>query len=218
MTLLIIQPPLPHGVTHEAGGTDDLYPEHGTLAATRIDTLNRDQTLAAQAATTAQVWFSYFTAPFAIAATKILIATSGTAGTAATLARVGIYTVAANGNLSLAAASADLHAATDATNAGLTYFQTANKLWSCALTLGSDLSTPISSYTTVRGQRYAIAFIQVTAGTSCTIVGVSNLAQIMTQTPQESGVTTGGKADLATSYVASQSTTLASKMYAAVSV
>jgi hypothetical protein len=218
MTLLIIQPPLAHGATHEAGGTDDLYPEHGTLAPTRIDTLNRDQTFAGQAATTAQVWFSYFTAPFAIAATKILIPTWTTAGTAATLVRVGLYTVAANGNLALAAASADLHAATDATNAGATYFQTASKLWSCALTLGSDLSTPISSYTTVRGQRYAIAFLQVTGGNSCTIGGISNLPQIMTQAPQESGVTTGGKADLATSYVASQSTTLASKMYAGLSV
>jgi hypothetical protein len=86
------------------------------------------------------------------------------------------------------------------------------------LTLGGDLSTPISSYTTLRGQRYAIAFIQVTGGVSCTIGGISNLAPIMTLAPQESGVTTGAKTDLATSYTAGQSTTLGSKMYAAVAV
>lgn len=185
----------PHGSAHVVGGYDLTYQDRGNWSATRIDTLERTITLAAQAITSGTIYLSYITPAINLTVTKMLVA-NVVAASGNALSRVGIYSVDGTGICTLVAASADLHALTDATNASATYFSQTNKIWSCPLTLAGDLSTSQTSYALVRGTRYAFASIYVT-GTMPTIFGIGNAALLAALAPQTAGAF-AAQADLVT--------------------
>lgn len=100
--------------------------------------------------------WAYFTATRAVTCTNFFTRSGGTAASATpTLCRVGLYTVASNGDLKLVARTANT-----------------TSLWASTDT---DYTTAMAtaggypaSYTPVPGQRYAIAVLCVTAGTAPT--------------------------------------------------
>jgi hypothetical protein len=97
---------------------------------------------------------TYFTAKKTETITKIRTRSGTTAGAGATLTRVGVYSVAGNGDLTLLASSS---AAT-------------TNLWTGSLTSYSTALT--SNFSKVRGTRYAVGALVVGATTSPTMVGI----------------------------------------------
>jgi hypothetical protein len=96
---------------------------------------------------------TYFTAKCAVVCTKIESYVTGTAAAATpSLCRVGLYSVASNGNLSLVASAAN-----------------ATSLWSATWT--PYVSSLSASYTLIGGQRYALGYLIVTAGATPTFYG-----------------------------------------------
>lgn len=103
------------------------------------------------------VRLTYFTATQTGTYTRLRSLTATTAaGATPTLARMGVYTVAANGNLTLLAATAN-----DTT------------LWATANTAYERTTT--ASYTLTAGQRYAFAHLVVTAAAVPSLVGKSSV-------------------------------------------
>lgn len=113
------------------------------------------------------LWLTYFTPSEAATVTKIATATRSTAAVGATLARLGLYTVAPDGRPTLVASTASDTTLWTATN---TYYEKA-------------LS---SSYTLIPGQRYAIGIITVGNSTPPALLGVaSNVAGVMGLEPRQ---------------------------------
>lgn len=114
--------------------------------------------------TSGYLFLTYFTPGNSYTASNFGCAT-GTAMSGGTLAQYGLYSVAANGNLTLVArSSAASVTAFSASGSNTSVFD----------------STLVSSYTLLRGQRYAIGLIQIGAGTVPTIKGnqISQVLQI----------------------------------------
>lgn len=106
-------------------------------------TVSRVIATAAAGIATGKVFFSYFTATKTETCTQVYLLTTNTAGVTLTLCRVGIYSVAANGDLALIASTAN-----DAT-----LFLTANTAYAKAFS-GGNLSK-------VAGVRYAVGILVV---------------------------------------------------------
>lgn len=125
---------------------------------------------------------TYFTSRISETITQIRFFVAGASGgTAPTLCRVGIYQVDASGNLTLLVALAN----------DPTLFATT----------GAITKALPSSFSKVRGQRYAVGFLCVTSGTQPTVSGTNlNSAVEASYPPRMSGSI--GASDLAASYTA----------------
>ncbi len=86
---------------------------------------------------------SYWTAATSGTATTVTTVTGGTAASGLTYANIGIYAVAANGNLTLLASTGDLHAS----------------LWTSTFT--NYASTLTASFSRQAGVRYALGLLAV---------------------------------------------------------
>jgi hypothetical protein len=112
-------------------------------------------------AATGTIYFQYFTAGFAKSISQFDVWTFSAVPSGLTKYRVGLYSVAANGDLTLVAATADIKATLTGASLHLTP----------ALALAGDLTTAQLTYNLVAGQRYAFAEI-ATGTTSCSYVGI----------------------------------------------
>jgi hypothetical protein len=145
-----------------------------------------------------------------ITVSKLLIASGSVAGTSITLARMGLYTVAPNGDLTLVAATAN----------DTTILASVSTAYAKPLAVAGDLSTALTSYKLKRGQRIAVGLLVVFSGTAPRVTGKSgaavnmNNASVITARRLNSILT--GQADLATSTPDSGLTSQAFTTYAAV--
>lgn len=133
-----------HAPAHAPGGPDDLYIAGGNTVTGGTETLERDRATAGTTTAGGRVALTYFTPALDRLFTKIKTVTGGTTPSGITHARMGLYTVAASGNLTLVAAVAD-----DATA-----FAAASTEYERSLDTGGSLP---ASYTLLAGQRYAYA-------------------------------------------------------------
>lgn len=142
-----------------------------------------DRRYASQSPTTASgtIRFAYFTAARAETIANIAMCTSGTAaGATPTLCRMGVYSVAANGDLTLVGACTN----------DTSLFATINTRYVRSLS---------ASYPAVLGQRYAIAVLVVTGAATPTFVGSAPNAALATSfaTAPRVSATLAGQTDLA---------------------
>lgn len=122
---------------------------------TGIETMPRsDMTNQAQATSSGAVRLTYFTAQVTYTATNVLTYVGTTAaGATPTLCKVGFYTVASNGDLTLVALTANT-----------------TSLWAGSAT--TEYNTALSSsYQFIAGQRYAAATLVVTGAAAPTLCG-----------------------------------------------
>lgn len=126
---------------------------------------------------------TYFTAITGFLSSQVRLFSGGTAAAATpTLARVGLYTVAANGDGTLVASTPNDTALFASTNTAYT------KSW----------STP---YTLVKGQRYALGVLVVTAATAPSLTGQAfQVGTLPGAAPRITGGLTG-QADLLSSFL-----------------
>lgn len=144
--------------------------------------------------------FVYFTPSVNVTVSTIVTASGGTAAAATpTLCRVGLYTVASNGDLTLVARSANDTAMYAATQTEY------------AKALDTTGGYP-SSYTLVAGQRYAGGVLVVSGTTLPTMTGTSGLTSLLTRAPRIASAKTG-ETDLAASYTTGSLTTSGSLFY-----
>lgn len=128
----------------------------------------------------------YFTARKSETSTQVRLSTGGVAAATATLCRIGLYSIAANGDGTQVAAT------TNDTTLFIAANTSYSKVWA-------------SSYAMVAGQRYAIGHL-VLAGTMPTWCGQSLIANgpmraVYSEDPRSVGAITG-LSDLPASYVA----------------
>lgn len=161
---------------HAIDGTNLIAQSGNGSGDTRIETFLRQLAITSVTIGTGVIGLNYFTADKNLTVSAMAIASGGTATSIATLVRAGIFSVDGSGNLTLVAASADVHAAGAnivAGSANQPAFGVINTLYSIPLTLAGDLTTPQASYPLVLNQRYAFGLIQV-ATVAATIIGVSS--------------------------------------------
>lgn len=133
------------------------------------------------------VRFVYWTQAVNRTISNLVTASGGTAAAATpTLCRMGLYTVAANGVLTLVARSAS--------DTGM-YASTQQEYPKALDTAGGYPA----SYTLVAGQRYAGAVLVVSGATMPTLTGCAGLTAILSRTPKIAAAKTG-ETDLAASY------------------
>jgi len=172
---------LPPG-SASAGGTlaqlaaysDHVHPYTSAEPLTSGEAIYARPTLSGGLTLTTQVLaLSYWTAATSGTATAVTTQTAGTAASGLTYANVGIYSVAANGNLTLLASTGDLH----------------TTLWIATYTnYASALGT---SFTRVAGTRYALGCLAV-GTTPPQLVGISPYSgNFMTIAPSVAEQVTG---------------------------
>lgn len=205
--------PLLHGVTHEPGGTDDIYMHYGQVNPARNENYARTHAVSSAATVNGTAYFMLFTALFSVSISTMVLIGASTAASGLTLARFGLYTVDASENLTAVIGSADVHAAGANILGGAAnqpVFGTQNVVWSVPLTVAGDFTTPLASYAMVRGTRYCAGMILYSSGSptmpTVTLMGSApafGLGFIRTRlTPTISAAKTG-LTDLPTSQLAS---------------
>lgn len=129
--------------------------------------------MSSQTMATQTLRLSYFTAPQTRTLTTTLTYTGSTAaGATPTVCRVGLYSVAASGDITLVASTAN-----DTT------------LWASINTeYPKDFSAP---YTVSAGQRYAFGVLVVSVATIPTFLGISIPAGMIARAPRRSAVISG---------------------------
>ena len=134
----------------------------------------------AAAMTSGTVRFGYFTAESTFAATQMRISSGTTAATATpTLVRCGLYTIAANGDITLVAAIAS----------DTSLLAAASTAYTRSLSTGGGLP---ASYQLIAGRRYAIGVVVVSAAAVPTIPGQSaTVASELGVSPRIAAVITG---------------------------
>jgi len=149
-------------------------------------TMDRKAATASPTCTSQLLRLMYFTAPRAETIANVAVLTSGTAaGATPTLCRIGVYSVAANGDLTLVGACAN----------DTSLFATINTRYARALS---------ASYNAVLGQRYAMGVLVVTAAATPTFVGIAPNSALVTSfstSPRISG-SLAGQSDLPSSIAA----------------
>lgn len=162
------------------------YPESYNFRADgSITTIQRtDCNSAAQTTATQRLVLSYFTARKALTSTQVQVTTGSTAAAATpTLCRVGLYSIAANGDGTLVASHANDTA----------MFATQNLAYTKTWTAPVDL---------VAGTRYAVGILVVSAGATPTFLGVTpGVAFEFTRAPAMANHL-AGQADLPASFLA----------------
>jgi hypothetical protein len=184
----------PHGSTHNPGGSDEYYNQtRGHEIPGRLEIIKRTQVNGAAATTNSGVIsLVYFTVggghgPF----TKIALAKGSLAGTGLTMARAGIYSIAANGDGTLVARTASQSTFESLTNAIPEHpFDTTG-------------GYP-ASFTPTAGQRYASAYIFVGSNNPNYIGYTPYLSAFsINLAPKILGIITA-QTDLLTSFTAAQ--------------
>lgn len=182
-------------VTDPSGGTTPIrYPDSYNLLTIGQATFPRSFATTAVAPGSGNMRLTYFTAWKTETSVSVRMVAGSTPAVAPTLSRVGLYTVAANGDGTLVASFANDTAFLSA--ASTTY----TKAW----------TTP---YAVVKGQRLALGQLMV-AGTTSTVLGatVSNAAEAA-EAPRMTG-TVGGQADLPASFLSASVTAGGVRPYA----
>jgi hypothetical protein len=165
------------------GGPADLYPDYGQRIAGVIETMSRwPASLSFPAPGAGTMALTYFTPDQTVTVTTLTTVSRGTAGVGTTLARMGLYTAAANGDLTCVARTA----------ADATLWGVVNTTYSRAITDNGAAGTPaaITSYTVTRGQRYAFATLHVGSTTSPSLAGATSAAAITALPPRLFGYVT----------------------------
>jgi hypothetical protein len=134
--------------------------------------VNRAVASTAAALTSGNVQLAYFTAQKTELCSFLSTVTGGTAAGVPTFGGVGLYSVAANGNLTLLSSSGDLHAT----------------IWAGTFTEYKVALSPVVSKTA--GQLYAVGALSV-ATTPPALVGASSAGFYFTQAPSRMAVLTG---------------------------
>lgn len=141
--------------------------------------------------------FTFFTAASSFTATQVQMQSGGTPAAATpTLARIGLYSVATNGDLTLVASTAN----------DTTLFAAANTLYTRSLS---------SSYQLVAGQRYAIAVLIVTATTAPTVLG-SGIGTAASALSPRLSASIGSQTDLPASVLSTSLGATGQTMWAAI--
>lgn len=143
---------------------------------------------------------TYFTATKTETVTSIRLGTTGTAaGATPTLVRFGLYSVAANGDLTLVASTVN----------DTTIFAAANTWYTKAV------STP---YAKTKGQRYAVACLVVTAAAAPLLVSAPNMGGSSAESAlaPRIGAALNSQTDLPASVTSASLATSAQMFYAAV--
>jgi hypothetical protein len=166
------------------------------------ETLTRALIMSTAVITTTQVLrLTYFTALRDVASTQVRLFTGGTAaGATPTVARVGLYSIAANGDGTLVASTANDTALFGTQNTAYT------KSWS-------------APYAVVKGTRYALGVLVVTGATAPTLAGTvapQNSIQTEWLVAPAIAASITAQADLPASFVAGSLGGSASRMYAAI--
>lgn len=158
------------GLVGEGGGVNArldalealIYPDAYNLLSSGVATIPR---LAASSTSTATLAnqtlvLSYFTSRTAFTSTQVRVFSGGSAaGATPTLIRIGLYAIAANGDGTLVAATANDTTLFAATNTPYT------RSWSASVGI-------------VKGQRYALGQLCVTAAAAPTVPGANTLGGI----------------------------------------
>lgn len=167
-----------------------------------FQTVDRNLAAAGIAITSARRYLNFFTALVPLSFTKIDILTGAGAPVSVTAARLGVYTVAANGDCTLVARTAN-----DATIAA-----------AASTEYQKDLDTTggfPASYQLTPGARYAAAFF-VTAGTPPTILGFAIGSALAAAAPRLTGFdNSGAGADLNATITAANLANITSQYYLA---
>lgn len=167
-----------------------------------FETMSRVSAASGSAITPGRRYLMHFTALQALPLTQLDIWTGAGAIVGVTAARLGLYTVAANGDVTLVARTA-LDATIGA--AASTEYPRA---------LDATGGFP-ATYTLIRAQRYAASFY-IAAGTPPTILGVSANSSLIAAAPRIMGFDNSGSGtDLNTSLTAAQIGNIGSMFYMA---
>lgn len=169
-------------------------------ALTGAETMSRMTASTTTTTTSTYLRLGYFTAPTATTVANALIATGTTAaGATPTVVRIGLYTVAANGDLTLVASTPN----------DTTLLAATNTLYTKALS---------SSYLLMAGQRYALGWLIVTAAATPTVLGTfpaSSSSALAALSPRLCGLVTG-QTDLPASVLAASVANTTTMPYLAV--
>lgn len=175
-------------------GVLDYFDTHGISGAE--ETMPRQLAATAVTMTSGDLKLSYFTARKTIKVASISVATGGTgAGATPTTIKLGIYSVAANGDLTLQASSANDTA----------LFSGTQTVYNKALS---------ASYTITAGSRYAVGIIVVTGAAAPTLMGIAPSFGLAGLAPKFAGYR-ASRTDLDASITAAQSAQTANQIYAA---
>jgi peptidoglycan/xylan/chitin deacetylase (PgdA/CDA1 family) len=156
------------------GGANDLYLDGGHATTAGAATYSRLHASTGIPVTSGQMRLTQFTPSSDRTISNLTVATGGTAGATLTLARLGLYTVNADGSKTLVAA----------TLSDTTLATVGSTVYTRALDAGGGLPT---SYTLKRGQRYALGvlFVGTTmpnfAGIGPAVTGLAALAPVMAE-------------------------------------
>jgi len=167
------------------------------LSPTGEETISRENVAASNTLTTQNLVLSYFVARHTGNINSVATASTGTAaGATPTRCQVGIYSVAANGDITLIGSTANT----------TSLWATINTLYTTAL----SAPTPIAT-----GSTYAVGLLVVTAATAPTVAGGPTTAPAAVQAlaPRMSGVVTG-QATLPASVVSASIANTTSNPYA----
>lgn len=146
--------------------------------------------------TSQQMRLTYFTARKTDTVANVAVASGNTAaGATPTLVRLGLYTVAANGDLTLAASTAN----------DTTLFAGTNTLYTKALT---------ASLAVVAGQRLAIGILVVTGAATPQLLGISIGAVTVSAAAPRLAAAVSGQADLPASVAAGSVSDTGNRPYA----
>lgn len=178
--LAALQAAVDGGVTLSQVFGDTLEQRKGDLVVQGEETIPRYGTTNTSLATASgRVTLTYFTARKTEPITQIFDFSGNTAATLATLARIGIYEMAANGDLTLIASTPN------DVNLWVATFQGYQKALS-------------ATFNKVRGQRYALGKLIVTAGVTPTFYGNANIPGLSLNVAQSDrlAASINGQADL----------------------
>jgi hypothetical protein len=179
-----------------SGTATDLTGYTSSLVTSGEETFSREvATSSSVAVATQSLRLAYFTARKTETTTQVRVITGGTAAAATpTICRIGLYSIAANGNGSLVASTAN----DTALFAGLTTAYT--RSW----------TTP---YAKVAGTRYALGILVVSGAATPTFVGqsIGNAAEAAVAPALSAALT--GQSDLPSSFTAGALTTTGNRNY-----
>lgn len=169
----------------QSGGVTALsqFATGGSLVTSGVESIPREIAVANASVTSQVLRLTFFTCRKTFTAANLSAISGGTAaGATPTLVRYGLYTVAANGDITLVASTTN--------DTGI--FAATNTQYTRAITGPSG----ITSYAMVAGQRYAFGVLLVTAAALPTTVGWGPPNGVVANIAPRIGSAVTGQADL----------------------
>jgi hypothetical protein len=164
-----------------------------------VETMPRNFVIGSATMTSGAVRLAYFTPQVSYTASTIITATASTAAAATpTLCRMGLYAVAANGDLTLVASCANDTA-----------------LWAATTTEYSRALVSPATYTLIAGIRYAAGAICISASAVPTLIGSSGSNSALLGRAPVLCKSIGGQTDLPASQVVAGLSATAQLIYVA---